>query len=84
MRLLFPEQFGLIGMLMIFMAVAQTFLDSGFGAALFQKREVTQADICFIFYFNIVVGLAAAGLLCLTASWIATFYKQPIQAPRLS
>ncbi len=45
-RLLFPEQFGLIGMLTIFMAVSQSFLDSGFGAALIQKREITQTDIC--------------------------------------
>jgi len=80
-RLLFPEQFGLIGMLWIFMAVAQTFLDSGFGAALIQKREVTPTDTCSIFYFNIVVGLAAAGLLCLIAPWIAAFYNQPILAP---
>ncbi|MGB8953602.1 MAG: MOP flippase family protein [Candidatus Aminicenantales bacterium] len=80
-RLLFPEQFGLIGMLMIFMALAQSFLDSGFGAALIQKRDVTQLDTCSIFYFNIVVGLAAAGLLCLVAPWIAAFYKQPILTP---
>ena len=80
-RLLFPEQFGLIGMLTIFMAVAQTFLDSGFGAALIQKREATQTDICSIFYFNIVVGLVAAGLLCLVAPWIAAFYNQPILTP---
>ena len=80
-RLLFPEQFGLIGMLMIFMAVAQSFLDSGFGAALIQKRDATQTDTCSIFYFNIPVGLAAAGLLCLIAPWIAAFYNQPILTP---
>jgi O-antigen/teichoic acid export membrane protein len=80
-RLLFPEQFGLIGMLMIFMAVAQSFLDSGFGAALIQKKEATQKDICSIFYFNILVGVAAAGLLCLVAPWIAAFYNQPILTP---
>ena len=80
-RLLFPEQFGLIGMLTIFMAVIRTFLDSGFGAALIQKREVTQTDICSIFYFNIVVGFVAAGLLCLAAPWIAAFYKQPVLTP---
>ena len=80
-RLLFPEQFGLIGMLTIFMAVAQSFLDSGFGAALIQKREATLTDTCSIFYFNIVVGLAAAGLLCLVAPWIAAFYNQPILTP---
>ena len=80
-RLLFPEQFGLIGMLTIFVSVIRTFLDSGFGAALIQKREVTQTDICSIFYFNILVGLVAAGLLCLAAPWIAAFYNQPMLTP---
>jgi teichuronic acid exporter len=80
-RLLFPEQFGLIGMLAIFMAVIQAFLDSGFGAALIQKREVTRTDTCSVFYFNILVGLLAAGFLSLVAPWIAAFYNQPILAP---
>ena len=80
-RLLVPEQFGLIGMVTIFMAVARSFLDSGFGAALIRRRATSQTDICSIFYFNIVVGLAAAGLLCLVAPWIAAFYNQPILTP---
>jgi teichuronic acid exporter len=80
-RLLFPEQFGLIGMLTIFIAVAQSFLDSGFGAALIRKRDPTPTDVCSIFYFNIVVGLVAAGILCLAAPWIAAFYNQPILTP---
>jgi O-antigen/teichoic acid export membrane protein len=80
-RLLLPEQFGLIGMLTIFMVLAQSFLDSGFGAALIQKRDVTNIDISSIFYFNIVVGLVAAGLLCIVAPWIAAFYSQPILTP---
>jgi O-antigen/teichoic acid export membrane protein len=80
-RLLFPEQFGLIGMLMIFIAVSQSFLDSGFGDALIQKQEITQTDICSIFYFNIVVGFAAACLLSLAAPLIAAFYKQPVLTP---
>jgi len=80
-RLLLPEQFGLIGMLAFFIAVAQSFLDSGFGAALIQKHQATATDTCSIFYFNIVVGLAAAALLCLVAPWIAAFYNQPILTP---
>jgi teichuronic acid exporter len=80
-RLLFPAQFGLIGMLTIFMAVAQSFLDSGFGAALIQKRDITQKDICSIFYFNIVVGMMASGLLCIIAPWISEFYNQPTLTP---
>jgi O-antigen/teichoic acid export membrane protein len=80
-RLLLPEQFGLIGMLTIFMAVAQSFLDSGFGAALIQKRDASQADTSSIFYFNILIGFMAAGLLCIIAPWIAAFYNQPILTP---
>jgi O-antigen/teichoic acid export membrane protein len=80
-RLLSPEHFGLIGMLIIFMAVAESLIDSGFQAALIQKRDPTPTDTCSIFYFNIVIGLAAAGLLCMVAPWIAAFYRQPILTP---
>ena len=77
-RLLLPEQFGLIAMLTIFMAIAESFIDSGFGSALIQKKNATHADECSIFYFNILVGCLVAGLLCLAAPWIAAFYNQPI------
>jgi teichuronic acid exporter len=80
-RLLFPKDFGLIGMLMIFMAVAESLIDSGFQAALIQKREATSTDTCSIFYFNIIIGIAAAALLCAVAPWIAAFYNQPILTP---
>ncbi len=80
-RLLFPEQFGLIGMLTIFIAVMRSFLDSGFAAALIQKKEVTDRELSSIFYFNVAVGVAAAGLLCLAAPAIAAFYRQPVLAP---
>lgn len=80
-RILLPAQFGLIAMLAIFMAIAQSFLDSGFGSALIQKKDATQVDSCSIFYFNIVVGIVAAGLLCLAAPWIAAFYEEPALIP---
>jgi teichuronic acid exporter len=82
-RLLFPEQFGLIGMLTIFMAIAETFLNSGFGSALIQKRNPTQIDICSVFYFNIIIGIFIVALLFFTAPWIAAFYKQQILSPLL-
>lgn len=80
-RLLLPEQYGLIGMLAIFMGVAQSFLDSGFGSALIQKKNADYIDECSIFYFNIVVGLLATGLLYLVAPAIAQFYKEPLLEP---
>ncbi|MBC2693793.1 MAG: lipopolysaccharide biosynthesis protein, partial [Desulfobacteraceae bacterium] len=80
-RLLLPEEFGLIAMLTIFMAIAQSFINSGFGQALIQKQDATHIDECSIFYFNILVGFLAAGLLCLAAPWIAGFYNQPLLVP---
>jgi O-antigen/teichoic acid export membrane protein len=80
-RLLLPEDFGLIAMLMIFMAIAQSFIDSGFGHALIQKQNVTHIDECSIFYFNILIGFIAAGLLSLGSPWIANFYHQPLLIP---
>jgi O-antigen/teichoic acid export membrane protein len=80
-RLLLPAQFGLIAMLAVFMAIAQSFLDSGFGSALIQKKDVTHVDSCSIFYFNIAVSIVVAGLLCLGAPWIAVFYDEPILIP---
>jgi len=80
-RLLLPGQFGLIAMLTIFMAIAQTFINSGFGQALIQKKDATHIDECSIFYFNILMSFLAAGLLCLAAPWIADFYNQPMLTP---
>lgn len=80
-RLLFPEQFGLIGMLIIFIAVAQSFLDSGFGAALIQKKTAHHIDLCSVFYFNIGLGITSAGILGLMAPGIAGFYNQSILTP---
>ncbi len=77
-RLLAPEQFGLIGMLMIFIALSWTLMDSGFGAALIQKQSITEEDKNSIFYFNIFVGIVITVLLCLIAPWVAAFFKQPV------
>jgi teichuronic acid exporter len=82
-RLLLPAQFGLIGMLAIFMAVSQTFLDSGFGSALIQRQTVTKKDTCSVFYFNILIGIIAAVCLCGLAPYVASFYKQPVLTPLL-
>jgi O-antigen/teichoic acid export membrane protein len=80
-RLLLPAQFGLIGMLTIFIVFAQNLLDSGFGLALIQKKDASQLDNCSVFYFNLLVGMAMTGLLCLAAPLIAAFFRQPILIP---
>lgn len=77
-RLLSPEQFGLIGMLSLFIALAQSFLDSGFGLALIRKKDVSHTDECSIFYFNILLGVLSVLVLFFAAPLIAGFYQQPI------
>lgn len=77
-RLLLPAQFGIIGMLALFIAVAQSLMDSGFGSALIQKQNADRVDESSIFFFNIIVGITLAYALCLTAPWIAKFYDQPL------
>ncbi len=76
-RVLMPSDFGIIGMLTIFIAVAQTFLDSGFANALIQKKDRTDVDYSTVFYFNLAVSLLLYGLFYATAPLIATFYKMP-------
>lgn len=80
-RLLLPEMFGLVAMLLIFITLGEIFVDSGFGTALIQKQNITEIEICSVFYFNILVGLIAAALLFLGAPFIAAFYNQPTLIP---
>lgn len=77
-RLVAPSEYGLIAMLGIFLAVAQTFIDSGFGSALIQKRDRTEKDFSTVFYFNIVVSVVIYLILYFSAPYIALFYKEPL------
>lgn len=76
-RILVPADYGLIGMLTIFFAVAQSIVDSGFGTALIQKKNPTQIDYSTVFYFNIFVGTILYSILFFCAPLIAGFYQQP-------
>lgn len=77
-RLLMPEDYGAIGMLLIFMSLAEVFIDAGFGSALIQKKNPTQTDYSTVFYFNIVMSVILYGVLYLSAPAIANFYRMPI------
>lgn len=76
-RLLTPKEFGLIGMLAIFLAVAQSLIDSGFSQALIRKQNRTDDDKNTVFYFNIIVSVTLYLLFYLIAPWVASFYEEP-------
>jgi O-antigen/teichoic acid export membrane protein len=77
-RLLEPSDYGVIGMLAIFLAISQTFIDSGFSNALIRKQDRTEIDFSTVFYFNIGVGLFFYLALFFSSSFIARFYNVPM------
>lgn len=77
-RMLTPDDYGLVGMLAVFIAISQSFIDSGFSQALIRKQDRTEVDNSTVFYFNIVLGLLFYCLLFVSAPLIAKFYKEPL------
>lgn len=80
-RLLEPEEFGLIGMLTIFTAIAQVFINSGLSTAIIRQKNASLEDYTTVFYFNIFVSVAFYLLLFFTAPFIASFYNEPQLIP---
>lgn len=76
-RLLTPKDYGLVGMVAIFIAVAQSLVDSGFSQALIRKQNRTETDNSTVFYFNIVVGILLYLVLFAIAPLVADFYDSP-------
>ena len=76
-RLLTPNDYGMIAMLAIFIAVSQTFIDSGFGNALIRKPDRNEADKATVFFFNIFMAAICYGVIFLAAPLIARFYNMP-------
>lgn len=76
-RILSPRDYGLVGLLAVFIAVSQSIVDSGFSQALIRKQSRTEVDNSTVFYFNIVVGVLMYLLLYAGAPYIAIFYNEP-------
>jgi len=74
-RLLTPEDYGAIGILMIFISLSMVFIDAGFGNALIQKTKPTKEDYTTIFYFNIITAVIFSLILFFFAPLIAKFYE---------
>ena len=77
-RLLTPYDYGCIGMLSIFMVLAEAFIDGGFGSALIQKKRPTQEDYSTIFFWNLFMAVILYAVLYFSAPIIARFYKIPL------
>lgn len=77
-RLLSPSDFGLVGMLAIFIAISNVFIDGGFSKALIQQQNCTNNDYSTAFVTNVGVSLFIYTVMFVIAPWIAVFYNEPI------
>ena len=82
-RILSVDEFGLIGMLMIFIAVSRVVVDSGFSSALIWKQKTSKLEECSVFFCNLAISGTMALGLCLASPWIARFYEIPELGPLL-
>lgn len=75
-RLLTPEDFGLVAMIMIFFAISQSFVDSGMGQALIRLKKITDEDRSTVFWFNLGISVVFCALLYFSAPSIAKFFEE--------
>ncbi len=73
-RMLSPDEFGLIGMITIFISISQVFVDSGLSQSLIRKQNCTSSDYSTIFWVNLAIGVVCYILLWVSAPCIADFY----------
>lgn len=76
-RLLTPKDFGIIGMVTIFLTLSQVFIDSGFTTGLIREKNSTQEDYSTIFFFNLIISIVLYLILFASADLISDYFKEP-------
>lgn len=74
-RILLPEDYGVVTIVMIAITIFNVFVTHGFGTALVQKKNSDQLDFSTVFYFGLLLSCVLYGILFLISKPIATFYK---------
>jgi len=77
-RILTPEDFGLLGMIMLFMGIGTTLVDSGLSMSLIRSNDVDDRDYSTVFYSNIGISLLVYIIIFLLAPFIAIFYEHEV------
>lgn len=76
-RLLTPNDYGIVALMSVFISILGVFIDSGFSAALIQKKDADDLDFSSIFYFNLVSCSLLYLILFFAAPLISAFYGRP-------
>ncbi len=82
-RLLTPAEYGLVGIVMIFITISNAIVQNGFSTALIQKKNSDETDFSSVFYFGLGIAAVMYGLLYLAAPAVASFYENAALGPIL-
>lgn len=76
-RLLIPEDFGLISMIMVVTSLSDVFIDSGFKMGIIQKKSLHQNELSSIFLINVLIGIALTVIIYTLAPFLGNLYNEP-------
>lgn len=76
-RLLDPEHYGVLAIMVIFTSLANVFVQSGFNTALIQNKDVSEEDYSSVLWVSLLIAAVLYGVIFLTAPLIAAFYAMP-------
>ncbi len=82
-RLMTPAEYGTIGLIMIFITIANVFVQSGFATALIQRPEIREEDYSSVFRISLLLAVPVYGLLYFGAPHVAAYYDAPVLEPLL-
>lgn len=74
-RILSPEYYGTIALVMVFTTILQVFVDSGLGTALIQKKDADDLDFSSVFFFNMFMCVVLYIVMYIASPYIAAFYN---------
>ena len=77
-RLLMPEMFGLIAMIIVFISIGQSLMDSGMTSSLIRTKKPSQIDYSTVFVTNMIMSLLVYIFVFIIAPYISAFYDQAI------
>ena len=80
-RLITPEEYGLIGIILIFVAVFDSIVNCGFSNALIRKNDADDMDYNTVFIVNMVLSVVLFIAFFFSAQFIANFFGQPLLKP---
>jgi len=76
-RCLTPSDFGLMGMIMVVMGLAQSFADMGISNAIIHRQDATRDQLSSLYWLNILAGVVVFCAVCVSTPLVVIFYHEP-------